>query len=132
MPQVFLSTRRGAWILNRVGKHGYPIDLLLSSRIMYYLSRICGPSLKNNYMEKQMNQRFDHEMFGLKPKHRYVSRIGVGREMVKVQRQGRLTWAHSSPAFTQAFRTAIDSEIPFPTCCSVGFSLIPLTVTILS
>lgn len=77
MPQVFLSTRRGAWILNRVGKHGYPIDLLLSSRIMYYLSRICGPSLKNNYMEKQMNQRFDHEMFGLKPKHRYVSRMGV-------------------------------------------------------
>lgn len=67
--QVFLSTRRGAWILNRVGKRGYPIDILLSSRITNYLSKICGSALKNRYMEKQLNQRFDHEMFGLKPKH---------------------------------------------------------------
>lgn len=68
--QVFLSTRRGSWILNRVGPNGYPIDVLLSSRLTYFLSKICGSSIRNAYMEKQMNQRFDHEMFGLKPKHR--------------------------------------------------------------
>ncbi|EGW09227.1 flavin-containing monooxygenase 5 [Cricetulus griseus] len=71
--QVFLSTRRGAWILNRVGKNGYPIDVLFSSRLNYYLSKILGSSFKNGFMEKQINQRFDHEMFGLKPKHRVLS-----------------------------------------------------------
>ncbi|XP_004646243.1 dimethylaniline monooxygenase [N-oxide-forming] 5 [Octodon degus] len=71
--QVFLSTRRGAWILNRVGSHGYPFDVLFSSRFMYFLSKICGESLSNSFMEKKLNERFDHEMFGLKPKHRALS-----------------------------------------------------------
>uniref|UniRef100_A0A2K6NKH0 Flavin-containing monooxygenase n=1 Tax=Rhinopithecus roxellana TaxID=61622 RepID=A0A2K6NKH0_RHIRO len=71
--QVFLSTRRGAWILNRVGNYGYPFDVVFSSRLTYFLWKICGQSLANKYMEKKMNQRFDHEMFGLKPKHRALS-----------------------------------------------------------
>ncbi|XP_040608107.1 flavin-containing monooxygenase 5 [Mesocricetus auratus] len=71
--QVFLSTRRGAWILNRVGKNGYPFDVLFSSRLNYYLSKIFSSSFKSGFMEKQINQRFDHEMFGLKPKHRALS-----------------------------------------------------------
>ncbi|XP_007946598.1 flavin-containing monooxygenase 5 [Orycteropus afer afer] len=71
--QVFLSTRRGAWILNRVGDHGYPIDTLFSSRFQHYLKNILSESFINTYMEKKMNQRFDHEMFGLKPQHRAMS-----------------------------------------------------------
>ncbi|XP_006861750.1 PREDICTED: dimethylaniline monooxygenase [N-oxide-forming] 5 [Chrysochloris asiatica] len=71
--QVFLSTRRGAWILNRVGDHGYPADTVLSSRLYYLLKTMLSPSLINSYLEKKMNQRFDHEMFGLKPKHRALS-----------------------------------------------------------
>lgn len=67
--QVFLSTRRGAWVLNRVGKQGYPIDMEISSRLTYYLSKIFGSSIKNGYLERRLNQRFNHEMFGLKPKH---------------------------------------------------------------
>lgn len=97
MAQVFLSTRRGAWILNRVGKNGYPTDLLLSSRLSYYLSKILSPSLINGFMEKQMNQRFDHEMFGLKPKHRYVPRMGEGLEMARAQRPALLKWALAEP-----------------------------------
>ncbi|XP_048207847.1 flavin-containing monooxygenase 5-like [Perognathus longimembris pacificus] len=71
--QVFLSTRRGAWILNRVGKHGYPFDMQMSSRFRLFISKMCGPSVSNSFLERQMNQRFDHEMFGLKPKHRALS-----------------------------------------------------------
>lgn len=79
MPQVFLSTRRGCWILNRVSDYGYPFDVLFSSRYKRFLSKICGQSLVNSFLEKKMNQRFDHEMFGLKPKHRYVTTMGVGQ-----------------------------------------------------
>ncbi|XP_034845727.1 flavin-containing monooxygenase 5 isoform X1 [Mirounga angustirostris] len=71
--QVFLSTRRGAWILNRVADYGYPFDVLFSSRYKHFLSKICGQSLVNSFLEKKMNQRFDHKMFGLKPKHRALS-----------------------------------------------------------
>jgi dimethylaniline monooxygenase (N-oxide forming) len=85
VPQVFLSTRRGAWILNRVGNRGYPIDVLVSSRLYYFLSKICGQSLANTFMERRLNQRFDHEMFGLKPKHRYVLKMGVGSGLAEAQ-----------------------------------------------
>ncbi|XP_036199935.1 flavin-containing monooxygenase 5 [Myotis myotis] len=71
--QVFLSTRRGAWILNRVGDQGYPFDVLFNSRLKHFLSKICGQSLANTYLEKRMNQRFNHKMYGLKPKHRALS-----------------------------------------------------------
>ncbi|KAM6217533.1 LOW QUALITY PROTEIN: flavin-containing monooxygenase 5-like [Rhynchocyon petersi] len=68
--QDFLSTRRGAWILNRVGDRGYPVDLILFSRFSYYIKNLLGQSLTNTFLERKLNQRFDHEMFGLKPKHR--------------------------------------------------------------
>ncbi|XP_037354819.1 flavin-containing monooxygenase 5 [Talpa occidentalis] len=68
--QVFLSTRRGSWILNRVGTHGYPSDVLLSSRLTYFIKKILSESMINTILEKRLNNRFDHSMFGLKPKHR--------------------------------------------------------------
>ncbi|XP_048669823.1 flavin-containing monooxygenase 5 [Marmota marmota marmota] len=71
--QVFLSTRRGAWILNRVADRGYPFDVAHLSRLQHRLSKICGQAFTNAYLEKCLNQRFDHEMFGLKPKHRALS-----------------------------------------------------------
>ncbi|XP_004717319.1 flavin-containing monooxygenase 5 [Echinops telfairi] len=71
--QVFLSTRRGAWILNRVGDHGYPADVLFSSRFKHFLKNMLSMSLVNTILEKNINQRFDHELFGLKPKHRALS-----------------------------------------------------------
>lgn len=78
VPQVFLSTRRGAWILNRVADYGFPVDVLLSSRFKHFLQKILGQSSANYFLERKMNQRFDHEMFGLKPKHRYVAWMGGG------------------------------------------------------
>lgn len=71
--QVFLSTRRGSWILNRVGDNGYPTDVVVSSRLLYFLKNILGDSVANSLLERRLNQRFDHAMFGLKPKHRFLS-----------------------------------------------------------
>lgn len=71
--QVFLSTRRGAWIMNRVGDFGYPFDVFLNSRFKYFLQKTFGQSLINAYMEKRMNERFNHAMYSLKPKHRFLS-----------------------------------------------------------
>ncbi|XP_015982199.2 flavin-containing monooxygenase 5 [Rousettus aegyptiacus] len=71
--QVFLSTRRGAWIMNRVSCNGYPGDVVLLSRFNELLVKIFHPSLINMYLENKLNQKFDHEMYGLKPKHRVLN-----------------------------------------------------------
>lgn len=70
--QVFLSTRRGAWLLNRVFDNGFPLDIVLFSRF-YGIIQDTFPSLVNNFLEYKVNSRVNHENFGLKPQHRMLS-----------------------------------------------------------
>ncbi|KAM3839145.1 flavin-containing monooxygenase 5-like isoform 1-T2 [Vipera latastei] len=67
--QVFLSTRRGAWVLGRVGDKGYPLDTVLSSRARLFLKQCLPSSLIKLLSQYKLNSRFDHAHYGLRPKH---------------------------------------------------------------
>ncbi|XP_026559192.1 dimethylaniline monooxygenase [N-oxide-forming] 5-like [Pseudonaja textilis] len=71
--QVFLSTRRGAWILGRVADKGYPLDTILSTRAHLFLKQIFPLSMIDQLIQHKLNNRFDHSHYGLKPKHRFSS-----------------------------------------------------------
>lgn len=71
--QVYLSTRRGAWVVNRVADEGFPLDVVLYSRYKLFIKQFMTAEMLNNWGEKKMNARFNHENFGLKPKHRINS-----------------------------------------------------------
>ncbi|KAM3915360.1 flavin-containing monooxygenase 5-like [Leptodactylus fuscus] len=71
--QVYLSTRRGAWVVNRVADEGLPLDVALYSRFKFFLKQFMTTEMLNNWAEKKMNHRFNHENYGLKPKHRILS-----------------------------------------------------------
>ena len=63
--QVFLSTRRGAWVFSRMAAKGCPSDQYKNRRIMTMI-----PKFIFGYVGKTIaNDRFDHEKFGLKPDH---------------------------------------------------------------
>uniref|UniRef100_A0A8C2ZBQ7 Flavin-containing monooxygenase n=1 Tax=Cyclopterus lumpus TaxID=8103 RepID=A0A8C2ZBQ7_CYCLU len=70
--QLYLSTRRGAWILNRVGNYGLPLDMEFN-RLVDSLKSILPHNLFCGLVESQLNQRFDHALYNLKPKHRMFS-----------------------------------------------------------
>ncbi|XP_075689580.1 flavin-containing monooxygenase 5-like [Rhinoderma darwinii] len=70
--QVFLSTRRGAWVVNRVSYNGYPVDIAKISRFVSLLQNSL-PALLNYIAENTVNKRFNHENYGLLPRHRYNS-----------------------------------------------------------
>ncbi|KAM4574138.1 flavin-containing monooxygenase 5-like isoform 1-T3 [Fundulus diaphanus] len=70
--QLYLSTRRGAWILNRVGDNGMPLDMLLN-RCLNILRHTLPFGLVCSLGEKQLNSRFNHSLYNLKPKHRLFS-----------------------------------------------------------
>ncbi|XP_068566529.1 flavin-containing monooxygenase 5-like [Cebidichthys violaceus] len=70
--QLYLSTRRGAWILNRVSVNGLPVDMLIT-RISHFLRKVLPFGLKCSMAEKKLSQRFDHSLYNLKPKHRLFS-----------------------------------------------------------
>ncbi|XP_051929181.1 flavin-containing monooxygenase 5-like isoform X4 [Hippocampus zosterae] len=67
--QVYLCSRSGAWITSRVGPRGLPADMMYTSRMDEMLKSLF-PSLSNSIMENKLNQVFDHELYGLKPRHR--------------------------------------------------------------
>ncbi|XP_055041850.2 flavin-containing monooxygenase 5-like [Misgurnus anguillicaudatus] len=69
--QVYLSTRKGSWILNRVGYNGFPADMLRDRGIMWLYRSLSGFFISRR--EKQLNQRFNHKMYGLQPSHRLFS-----------------------------------------------------------
>ncbi|XP_035683490.1 flavin-containing monooxygenase 5-like isoform X4 [Branchiostoma floridae] len=63
--QLFLSTRRGSWVANRVGSRGLPVDIWATRRWADALPLW----FKERFAQRQLNQRFDHSVYGLKPKH---------------------------------------------------------------
>jgi len=69
--QVYLSTRRGSWIIHRVWDNGLPLDANFSRFRFYYLANILPLSWQNTQYEKQVEAKFDHELYGLKPAHRF-------------------------------------------------------------
>ncbi|XP_065113419.1 flavin-containing monooxygenase 5-like [Paramisgurnus dabryanus] len=69
--RVYLSTRKGSWILNRVGYNGFPADMLRDRGIMWLYRSLSGFFISRR--EKQLNQRFNHKIYGLQPSHRLFS-----------------------------------------------------------
>ncbi|XP_026709329.1 dimethylaniline monooxygenase [N-oxide-forming] 5-like isoform X2 [Athene cunicularia] len=126
--QVFLSTRRGAWILNRVGDQGYPIDIILTTRMNRFLQQLMSSSMVSDFAEKQLNARFNHSHYGLKPKHRILdqhptinddlpNRIISGRVLVKPNIQ---EFTETSAIFEDGTREDIDAVV-FATGYSFSF-----------
>lgn len=69
--QVFLSTRSGSWVLSRVYRTGLPMDYLMVRRfINYFAFKVLPYSFVCSLVEFDLNQKFNHQLYGLKPKHR--------------------------------------------------------------
>ncbi|CAL1544597.1 unnamed protein product [Lymnaea stagnalis] len=63
--QVYLSSRRGAWIVPRTAFWGLPADMLANSRVVFSLPL----RLLDWCVQIQANFRIDHDTYGLRPKH---------------------------------------------------------------
>lgn len=72
--KVYLSTRSGAWLVSRVAQGGLPFDVSAVSR-MGELYASLFPSWFNKTLEKKLNEPFDHTLYGLKPKHKFMAQI---------------------------------------------------------
>ncbi|KAL1254517.1 hypothetical protein QQF64_016746 [Cirrhinus molitorella] len=71
--QVYLSTRKGSWILNRVGDRGVPLDMMFINRALMRFFEWLPIGFRNNLGENRLNKRFNHKLYGLQPAHRVFS-----------------------------------------------------------
>ncbi|XP_013875406.1 dimethylaniline monooxygenase [N-oxide-forming] 5 [Austrofundulus limnaeus] len=75
--QVYLSTRRGAWVIRQVSDNGIPVDMKYNTRFLHILFQLLPINFFNWIGEHKLNFMYDHTMYGLKPKHRLFSQIPV-------------------------------------------------------
>ncbi|NWS84448.1 FMO5 monooxygenase, partial [Toxostoma redivivum] len=126
--QVFLSTRRGSWVLHRVASSGYPFDFSYISRFTQLLQNLLPPNIMNFLLEQKLKARFDHTLYGLKPKHRILdqhptinddlpNRIISGRVRVKPNIQ---EFTETSAIFEDGTKEDIDAVV-FATGYSFSF-----------
>ncbi|XP_034560431.1 dimethylaniline monooxygenase [N-oxide-forming] 2-like [Notolabrus celidotus] len=75
--QVYVSTRRGAWIIRQVSDNGVPVDMQYNTRFVHILFQLLPMNFFNWFGEKKLNTMYDHSMYALKPTHRLFSQIPV-------------------------------------------------------
>ena len=70
---VYLSTRRGTWVVNRVGPNGLPADFMFLRRSKWILFQLLPYDFACSMEEKKLNKHFDHSRYQLKPEHHIFS-----------------------------------------------------------
>ncbi|XP_055863035.1 flavin-containing monooxygenase 5 [Biomphalaria glabrata] len=125
--QVYLSSRRGAWIVPKTAFWGLPADMLANSRVVFTLPM----KLLDWFVQKQANFRIDHNTYGLRPHHGVLNshptindelpihlvsgRVKTKTQIVKVDRDG--VWFEDDPKFcpcdTIIMATGYDYRVNF-------------------
>ncbi|PIK38358.1 hypothetical protein BSL78_22141 [Apostichopus japonicus] len=67
--QVYLSTRRGTWVIHRISDFGIPVDILNVKRFLF----LAPLWLQNAFFEFKLNLNVNHKLYGLLPKHKALS-----------------------------------------------------------
>ncbi|XP_061441112.1 dimethylaniline monooxygenase [N-oxide-forming] 2-like isoform X3 [Rhineura floridana] len=65
--KVFLSTRRGTWVLSRLSEAGWPVDMVLTTRFKGFMEKFLPAGIMNKIRAKLFNRWFNHENYGLIP-----------------------------------------------------------------
>ncbi|GIZ00898.1 flavin-containing monooxygenase 5 [Caerostris extrusa] len=71
--KVYLSSRRGTWVIPRMGPKGHPFDAAFIRRYLHRLYNILPFNLICYILEKQINDRFNHDMYNLTPNNRVLN-----------------------------------------------------------
>ncbi|RWS24687.1 hypothetical protein B4U80_09456 [Leptotrombidium deliense] len=80
--QVYMVTRSGTWINHRVNLKGQPVDLLTNTRLMNFITSVLPYNVVCSYFEYYVNTFFDHDLYGLKPKHRILGQHPMANDLI--------------------------------------------------
>nr|XP_019935950.1 PREDICTED: dimethylaniline monooxygenase [N-oxide-forming] 5-like isoform X2 [Paralichthys olivaceus] len=100
--KTFLSTREGAWVIGRMSTNGLPLDMINISRRINILQLLVPQTLTNWIIERKLNRKYDHRLYGLKPRHRILDRrILINDDLPGRILQGALVLKPNLKAFVE-------------------------------
>ncbi|EGT37782.1 hypothetical protein CAEBREN_29039 [Caenorhabditis brenneri] len=110
---VTISTRRGTWIFNRVSQGGMPYDVQLFSRYYETLLKTVPHTLANDFMEHRLQQRMDHDVYGLRPDHRFFQQHPtVNDALANLLCAGYITITEDIDTFTEEYNVFQNQQVP--------------------
>ncbi|XP_075038588.1 dimethylaniline monooxygenase [N-oxide-forming] 2-like [Mixophyes fleayi] len=65
--QVYLSTRKGIWVIQRLGKGGLPYDLFFLQRFKNWIQNLVPAPVSRWMIKKYMNNQFNHQLYDIEP-----------------------------------------------------------------
>ncbi|VDO84819.1 unnamed protein product [Haemonchus placei] len=99
---VILSTRRGTWIFNKTAAGGMPYDTLYMTRYYNWLMDLIPWTIANDFMEHIVSRRMDHDLYGLRPNHRFFQQHpAVNDTLANLICSGFITIADDIDTFTE-------------------------------
>ncbi|XP_064003344.1 dimethylaniline monooxygenase [N-oxide-forming] 2-like isoform X1 [Pogoniulus pusillus] len=63
--KVYLSTRSSTWVVSRVSEHGFPLDMVHTTRFKHFLDQLLPSSLMKRIKFRRFNSWFNHANYGL-------------------------------------------------------------------
>ncbi|NWW67779.1 FMO4 monooxygenase, partial [Ifrita kowaldi] len=63
--KVFLSTRSNTWVMSRVSDHGFPCDMVGTTRLNHFLDWLLPSALTRRIRFRKFNSWFNHTNYGL-------------------------------------------------------------------
>ncbi|GFY55599.1 dimethylaniline monooxygenase 2 [Trichonephila inaurata madagascariensis] len=91
--QVYLSTRSGAHVINRVGPSGYPYDYTLLRFYLMALLYIFPATFVSWIFETfYLDQLFNHKLYPVKPKHHILQKDPVLNDHISSKILSGYTW----------------------------------------
>jgi dimethylaniline monooxygenase (N-oxide forming) len=65
--QVYVSSRRGVWLVGRLGTNGLPFDIIRNSRKNSVIQQLLPKTVISRMTRAVLNSRFSHTFYGLQP-----------------------------------------------------------------
>ncbi|NXO96727.1 FMO4 monooxygenase, partial [Certhia brachydactyla] len=63
--KVFLSTRSNTWVISRISKHGFPFDMVSTTRFNQLVEWLLPSALSRRIRFRKFNSWFNHTNYGL-------------------------------------------------------------------
>ncbi|NXH65221.1 FMO4 monooxygenase, partial [Rhabdornis inornatus] len=100
--KVFLSTRSNTWVLSRVSDHGFPLDMVGTTRFNHLLEWLLPSALARRIRFRKFNSWFNHENYGLASSKSSKFKVIVNEELPFCLLSGTVVLKPNVKEFTES------------------------------
>ncbi|NXT77825.1 FMO4 monooxygenase, partial [Zapornia atra] len=100
--KVFLSTRTSTWVFSRISDHGFPFDMVNTTRFNHFLDWLLPSALMKRIRFRKFNSWFNHSNYGLASTKSSNFKIIINEELPFCLLSGTIVLKPSVKEFTES------------------------------